>query len=165
MVQSWWSQLEQVMSYRADKLGDGRTDGWMQATTIPEGQYWPQVKTMTIWNGTCGVLTTNSKSNLWTLSWKQFASVWTSFVDNQVNCKIEVVWPNIYHENIWLYAIVIIKALIGLFSKRIQPENTNKFIISLSRPFLSDNYKNTLKTKISNLIINWGNDIIFWSPI
>ena len=27
------------MSYRADKLGDGRT----QATTIPEGQYWPRV--------------------------------------------------------------------------------------------------------------------------
>ena len=37
------------MSYRADKLGDGRTDGrtdgQTQATTIPEGQYWPRVKT------------------------------------------------------------------------------------------------------------------------
>ena len=32
------------MSYRADKLGDGRTDGRTQATTIPEGQYWPRVK-------------------------------------------------------------------------------------------------------------------------
>ena len=32
------------MSYRADKLGDGRTDGQTQATTIPEGQNWPRVK-------------------------------------------------------------------------------------------------------------------------
>ena len=35
------------MSYRADKLGDGRTDrrtdGQTQATTIPGGQYWPRV--------------------------------------------------------------------------------------------------------------------------
>ena len=39
------------MSYRADKLGDGRTDGLTdgrtQATTIPEGQYWPWVKNET----------------------------------------------------------------------------------------------------------------------
>ena len=33
------------MSYRADKLGDGRTDGQTQATTIPQGQNWPWVKT------------------------------------------------------------------------------------------------------------------------
>ena len=36
------------MNYRADKLGDGRTDGLTdgqkQAMTIPEGQYWPRVK-------------------------------------------------------------------------------------------------------------------------
>ena len=40
------------MSFRADKLGDGptegridgRSDGQMQATTIPEGQNWPRVK-------------------------------------------------------------------------------------------------------------------------
>ena len=32
------------MSYRTDKLGDGRTDGQTQATTIPEGQNWPRVK-------------------------------------------------------------------------------------------------------------------------
>ena len=50
------------MSYRADKLGDGRTDrrtdgrtdGQTQAKTIPEGQNWPQVKTVTFgvfpWN-------------------------------------------------------------------------------------------------------------------
>ena len=43
------------MSYRADKLGDGWTDGlrdWRtggqtQVTTIPEGQNWPRVKTIT----------------------------------------------------------------------------------------------------------------------
>ena len=38
------------MSYRADKLvidarTDTHTDRQTQATTIPEGQYWPRVKT------------------------------------------------------------------------------------------------------------------------
>ena len=33
-----------VVSYRADKLGDGRMDGGTQATTIPGDQYWPRVK-------------------------------------------------------------------------------------------------------------------------
>ena len=31
--QTWWRT-------------DGRTDGQTQATTIPEGQYWPRVKTL-----------------------------------------------------------------------------------------------------------------------
>ena len=38
------------MSYRTDKLGDGRTDGQAQATTIPKGQNWPRVKTVNITN-------------------------------------------------------------------------------------------------------------------
>ena len=33
--QTWW---------RTDGLTDWRTDGRTQATTIPEGQYWPRVK-------------------------------------------------------------------------------------------------------------------------
>ena len=43
------------MSYHADKLVDGRmdgrTDGRTQATTIPEGQYWPRVM-MKMWRVT-----------------------------------------------------------------------------------------------------------------
>ena len=30
LVQIWWASLERVMSYRVDKLGDGRTDGRRQ---------------------------------------------------------------------------------------------------------------------------------------
>ena len=46
-----WSKLERVMSYGADKLGvnaHGRTDRQTQATTIPEGQDWPRIKTKKI---------------------------------------------------------------------------------------------------------------------
>ena len=37
--QTWW---------RTDWRTDGRTDGRTQATTIPEGQYWPRVKNANI---------------------------------------------------------------------------------------------------------------------
>ena len=48
----WWFQLEQVMSFHADKLvNDTQADRWsdrhtrqIQATTIPKGQSWPRVK-------------------------------------------------------------------------------------------------------------------------
>ena len=52
MVQIWWSQLERMMSYRADKRTHGLTHTYghthrqTQATTIPEGQNWPRVKSI-----------------------------------------------------------------------------------------------------------------------
>ena len=47
------------MSYHADKLVDGRTDGQTQATTIPEGQYWPRVINQT------GIFYSNPMSLQW----------------------------------------------------------------------------------------------------
>ena len=40
--QTWW---------RTDGRTDGLTDGRTQATTIPEGQYWPRVKMIMPMNG------------------------------------------------------------------------------------------------------------------
>ena len=40
MVHICWSLLERVMSYRADKLGDGRTEAGNDNT---QGQYRPRV--------------------------------------------------------------------------------------------------------------------------
>ena len=37
----------QASDYRTDGRTDGRTHRQMQATTIPEGQNWPRVKTKT----------------------------------------------------------------------------------------------------------------------
>ena len=53
MVKIWWSYLERVMSYRADKQVitshtngrmDGRTHRQTQPTAIAESQNWPRVK-------------------------------------------------------------------------------------------------------------------------
>ena len=37
-LNGWW------VIARTNLVTDGRTDGQTQATTIPEGQYWPRVK-------------------------------------------------------------------------------------------------------------------------
>ena len=96
--QTWWRT-------------DGRTDGQTQATTIPEGQYWPRVKIYAgVWPFRYVALPVCGRFGLWMV-----CGLWPFPV--QYGCS--VVWIPI------IFKITIIKAMVRLWS-----ENFGEYFIT-----------------------------------